>query len=89
MLRGSWCAGSASAGPRPPSVRGFTAGVCARVAVWPRSCLHRYGLLARSLLQLEKKCGFMSLERYVLKKSLIAEERIFKKPFRRFYFSNF
>lgn len=87
VLRGSRHAGPASAGPRPPSVRDFTAGVRARVGVWP--CSHLYGLLATFFLQLEKECVFMSLERYLLKKSLIAEERIFKKPFRRFYFSNF
>lgn len=73
-------------GPGPPRC-GTSQRRCAQVGVWP--CSHLYGLLATFFLQLEKECVFMSLERYLLKKSLIAEERIFKKPFRRFYFSNF
>lgn len=85
VLRGSWRAESAPQGPRPPSVRDFTAGARGS-AVWPCSYLHRHGLLARFFLQLEKKCEYVSLERYLLKKSLIAVERHFEKPFRRFFF---
>lgn len=86
VLRGSWRAESAPPGASAALSAGPHGGGARGSAVWPCSYLHRHGLLARFFLQLEKKCEYVSLERYLLKKSLIAVERHFEKPFRRFFF---